>query len=119
MPTNRRSQFQKVAAIAVLALASGPSLLPATIFKVGSDGACTHATIPNALVASLAAGADEIRIARNQTYNNLYIHLTDRSSGTVGQVTLVGVYVDARLLLLLLLAECFALTVLHTVHLPK
>ena len=32
---------------------------------------------------------------------------------------LFGVYVDARLLLLLLLAECFALTVLHTVHLPK
>ena len=36
--------------------------------------------------------------------------------------TLSGLFVvnvDTRLLLLLLLVECFALSVLHTVHLPK
>ena len=73
-------------------LGAGSSVLPAAIFTVGSDGACTHATITNALVASLAPGADVIRIATNQTYNNLYIHLTDWSSATVGQVTLAGGY---------------------------
>lgn len=91
-PGNRRARLQKVAALALLATAVGTSLLPAAIFTVGSDGACTHATITNALVASLAAGADEIRIARNQTYTNLYIHLTDWSPGTVGAVTLAGGY---------------------------
>lgn len=87
-----RPTFRNASALALITLAAGSSALPAAIFTVGSDGACTHATITNALVASLAAGADEIRIARNQTYNNLYIHLTDWSSGTVGQVTLVGGY---------------------------
>ncbi len=91
-PGNRRARLQKVAALALLSTAAGTSLLPAAIFTVGSDGACTHATITSALVASLAAGADEIRIARNQTYTNLYIHLTDWSPGTVGAVTLAGGY---------------------------
>lgn len=92
MPKNRRSLFRKVVACALGVLAGGAALLPAAIFTVGSDGACTHATITAALVASLAAGPDEIRIARNQTYNNLYIHLTDWSFGTVGLVTLAGGY---------------------------
>jgi len=76
MSSTRRRRIQKLSALALLLSASGASLLPAAIFTVGSDGACTHATINNALLASLAAGADEIRIARNQAYTNLYIHLT-------------------------------------------
>ena len=92
MSSTRRRRIQKLSALALLLSASGASLLPAAIFTVGSDGACTHATINNALLASLAAGADEIRIARNQAYTNLYIHLTDWSPGTVGTVTLAGGY---------------------------
>ena len=92
MSSTRRRRIQKLGALALLISATGTSLLSAAIFTVGSDGACTHATITNALVASLAAGADEIRIARNQTYTNLYIHLTDWSPGTVGAVTLAGGY---------------------------
>ncbi len=92
MSSTRRRRIQMLGALALLISANGTSLLSAAIFKVGSDGACTHATISNALIASLAAGADEIRIARNQTYTNLYIHLTDWSPGTVGTVTLAGGY---------------------------
>lgn len=76
-----------------VALVLGPlvgSPLSAATFKVGSDGACTHATIGAALVAALAAGADEIRIAQNQTYTNVSLHLTDWSPATVGPLTLVG-----------------------------
>lgn len=92
MASMPRRTIRNVSALALFTLATGSSVLPAAIFKVGSDGACTHATITAALVASLAAGADEIRIARNQTYTNQYIHLTDWSPGTVGAVTLAGGY---------------------------
>lgn len=92
MASMPRRTIRNVSALALFTLATGSSVLPAAIFKVGSDGACTHATITAALVASLAAGADEIRIARNQAYTNQYIHLTDWSPGTVGAVTLAGGY---------------------------
>ncbi len=71
MPKNRRSLFRKVVACALGVLAGGAALLPAAIFTVGSDGACTHATITAALVASLAAGPDEIRIARNRRESHI------------------------------------------------
>ncbi len=74
----------------LLGLAAAP--LPATIFTVGSDGACTHASISAALFAALPAGADEVRIARNLTYTNQYLHLTDWSPATVGPLTLAGGY---------------------------
>ena len=63
MSSTRRRRIQKLSALALLLSASGASLLPAAIFTVGSDGACTHATINNALLASLAAGApsDELK----------------------------------------------------------
>ena len=72
--------------------AAAGGVTPALGIQSGLRWRLTHATISNALIASLAAGADEIRIARNQTYTNLYIHLTDWSPGTVGAVTLAGGY---------------------------
>lgn len=79
----------------LLVLSATP--LSAAIFTVGAGGApCTHATINNALFAAIANGsvADEIRIARNQAYNNLSIELTDWSPATVGAITLAGGYDD-------------------------
>ncbi len=84
----RRRTF--LVALAILLIAA--SALPAAVITVGSDGACDHSTITNALFAALAAGPDEIRIARNQTYTNLFIHLTDWSPATTGVVTLAGGY---------------------------
>jgi len=76
----------------LLLLVAVPASLEAAVFTVGSDGACSYSTITAALFASLAAGNDEIRIARNQTYSNVSLHLTDWSSATVGSLTLAGGY---------------------------
>jgi len=77
-------------ALAILGISA--SALPAAVITVGSDGACNHTTITNALFAAIAAGPDEIRIARNQAYTNIFIHLTDWSPATTGVVTLAGGY---------------------------
>lgn len=75
-----------------LLLVATPALLEAAVFTVGSDGACNYSTITAALFASIAAGNDEIRLARNQTYSNVTLHLTDWSSATAGSLTLAGGY---------------------------
>lgn len=60
----------------------------AAIFKVGSDGACTHSSITGAVFSAIVAGADEVRLARNLAYTNEHVHLTNWNAGN--ELTISG-----------------------------
>lgn len=57
--------------VVLLAGVFASPLVPAAVFTVGADGACTHGSILAAVsaAASNGAGLDEIRVAANQTYS--------------------------------------------------
>ncbi len=89
----RRRWLVPLTAASTIAALVGP--LPAAIYTVGSDGACTHPNLPSAiLTAALTPAADEIRLARNLTYNNQQVQLTDWDPSTTGALTLSGGYDD-------------------------
>jgi len=76
--------------LAPIGLASPAS---AAVYTVGSDPACTHSSIPFALLtAALTTADDEIRLARNITYLDQFVHLTDWEPGVTGALTLAGGY---------------------------
>ena len=81
-------------ALAALVLAAPGATIPAAIITVGSDISCNYTNITSALFAALVAGPDEIRIAVNQEYNDVYIHLTNWSPATSGALTIRGGFAD-------------------------
>jgi predicted outer membrane repeat protein len=75
--------------VALLALAVGAGAARAAIFRIGpaTDGACDANSISAALIiAALNNEDDEIRLANEQTYNNVYLPFTDFPN----RVTIVG-----------------------------
>ena len=88
-PAHRSFVLPVLAAGLVAALVAGPS--PAAVYTVGSDPACTHSSIPFALLtAALTSANDEIRLARNLTYVDEFVHLTDWDPAVTGSLTLAG-----------------------------
>ena len=69
--------------------------VPAAIYTVGSDGACTHPNLLSAILsAALTPATDEVRLARNLTYANQQVQLTNWDPSTTGALTLSGGYDD-------------------------
>ncbi len=79
--------------VAFLVLAVAASSGGAAVYTVGADGACTHSNLSSALLAAaFNDGPDEVRLARNLTYSNQFLHLTNWDPDTAGALTLAGGY---------------------------
>lgn len=62
-----------------------PLSAQAAVYTVGSDGSCTHTTIQAAITsATQSAGADTIRIARNQSYTQQALVITSQTLTITG-----------------------------------
>jgi predicted outer membrane repeat protein len=96
MTGKRRIETSAARALLTLLAAAGlsqPAL--AATYKVGADGIppCTHSTLSTALLsAALSPEDDVIQIARNQSYTNEYLHLTNWDPDTTGRLRLEGGY---------------------------
>lgn len=86
------SRALRPAVAALLCIAGGAH---AATYTVGSDFACTHATVQAAVTAAAnAVGDDVIRIARNQSYTAQAIVVPMGSSGSMTAIELAGGFDD-------------------------